>query len=107
MPGSASATDWPGRPLEQRRDLQELEVARDGVRHVEVGVQAQLAEPRAVRWTSASSSSRSAWNVACSVSSGPKSSSSRSSHVRAERRARLLGERRRRLRARRGRARAA
>ena len=48
--------------------------------------------------TSASSSSRSGRNVDCSVSSGPKSSSSTSSHSRAERRARLLGERRRVLR---------
>ena len=35
----------PGRPLDQRRELDELEVARDRVRDVEVGVQAQLAEP--------------------------------------------------------------
>ena len=50
---SASATDWPGRALDQRRELDELEVARDRVRDVEVGVQAQLAEaladPRDVR----------------------------------------------------------
>ena len=34
-------------PLDQRRELDELEVARDRVRDVEVGVQAQLAEPLA------------------------------------------------------------
>ncbi len=35
------------RALEQRRELEQLEVAHDGVRDVEVGVEAQLAEPAA------------------------------------------------------------
>ena len=61
------------RALEQRRELDELEVAHDGVRDVEVGVQAQLAQALARPSAApASSSSRSAWNVACSASAGPE-----------------------------------
>ena len=37
----------PLRALEQRRELEQLHVAHDGVRDVEVGVEAQLAEPPA------------------------------------------------------------
>ena len=47
--GSASSTDSSpdARALQQRRELDQLEVADDGVRDVEVGVEAQLAEPPA------------------------------------------------------------
>ena len=45
MSASASAEVLSRRALDQRRDLQQLEVADDPVGDVEVGVQAQLAEP--------------------------------------------------------------
>jgi hypothetical protein len=48
--GSASATDMRAAgpcALEQRRELDQLEVAHDGVGDVEVGVEAQLPEPAA------------------------------------------------------------
>ena len=47
MPGSASATGWPCGAVQQRRELEQLEVAHDAVGDVEVGVEAQLAEARA------------------------------------------------------------
>ena len=45
MSARASARSCPGGTLDQRRDLQQLEVADDPVGDVEVGVQAQLPEP--------------------------------------------------------------
>ena len=41
---SASPTAWPSRARDQRGQLEQLEVADDRVRDVEVGVEPQLAE---------------------------------------------------------------
>ena len=49
MAGSVSSTVWPGWPLDQRAELEQLEVADDGVGDVEVGVEPQLAQPAADR----------------------------------------------------------
>ena len=84
-------------PLEQRRELDQLEVAHDAVGDVEVGVEAQLAQPRADARTSPSSSSRSAGTSRAASRRGRRAPPRRLPR-RAERRARLLGERRRRLR---------
>ena len=68
-------------PLDERRELEQLEVAHDAVGDVEVGVEAQLAQaPADARDVGAAARRAALVKVACSVSSGPKSSSSRSSH---------------------------
>ena len=86
----------PGRPLEQRRDLEDLEVARDGVRHVEVGVEAQLAQParRALHVAEQLVAQRLERRVQRLL--GPEELLLDRLPLRAERLARLLGERRRR-----------
>ncbi len=63
----------PGGPLEQRRDLHELQVARDRVRDVEVGVQAQLAEALADPRDVGQQLVAQRLNVACSAVIAPSS----------------------------------
>ena len=95
---SASATDWPVGALDQRRELDELEVARDGMGDVEVGVEAQLAEaladPRDVlEQLVAQRLERRVQRLL-----GPEELLLEHLPLGTERRPRLLGERRRRLR---------
>ena len=81
--------------LEQRGELDQLEVAHDGVGDVEVGVEAQLAEPPADLRDRRRAARRAAAGTSTAASRRAEQLLALVLPLAADRRARLLGERRR------------